>query len=184
MDAESRRNLRFRCTGCGKCCRETVVLVTHDDVQRVMDGTGMPAKEIVRFYGPDEFEMEKRHPFWIRFSTGRAVMGLKWKASGHCRYLGKDDLCTIYESRPITCREYPFGVELKANGDVDRVTITHVVDCPNEWDGNNTPSAIRALCGLNERQSDAYVAKVRAWNRLRKGPFTRPGFLRYLEIAA
>ena len=35
--------LNFRCMGCGKCCSLTVVPVTHRDVARIMEATGLPA---------------------------------------------------------------------------------------------------------------------------------------------
>lgn len=182
MQSGWRKNLRFRCTGCGKCCQETVVLLTDGDVRRLVEGTQRRATEVVRFFRPDEIKMEKRHPFWIRFSTGRAVMGLPWKANGHCRFLGHNNLCTVYEHRPVTCREYPFQIVQSDEGKVLEVGLTHVVECPGEFDGKNSVTDVRKVVAWNERQSDGYVERVQAWNRLRKGPFTRPAFLRYLGV--
>jgi len=176
-----RKNLKFRCTGCGKCCRETVVLVTDADVRRLVDGVGIEPASVVRFFKPDELVMHKRHPFWIRFASGPAVMGLRWE-NGHCRFLGANNLCTVYESRPVTCREYPFNVERSEAGKTT-VSIDHVVDCPNEWDGKNSIREIKAVVTWNETQSQDYVGKVKAWNRLRQGARTRPAFLAFLGLA-
>lgn len=183
ISSDWRQNLKFRCTGCGKCCRETVVLVTDTDVQRLVARTGVAAESVVRFFKPDELVMEKRHPFWVRFATGPAVMGLRWK-NGSCSFLGADNLCTVYDSRPVTCREYPFNVARSASGAVESVRIEHVVDCPGEMDGRNSLREVKSVVAWNETQSAAYVEKVREWNRRRSPQRTRPAFLRFLGITA
>ncbi len=41
----------------------------------------------------------------FRASTGFFL--LEQKPSGECRFLGPDRLCTVYETRPDTCRDFP-----------------------------------------------------------------------------
>jgi Fe-S-cluster containining protein len=173
--------LRFRCTGCGNCCRDTVVLLTDADVARISAGTGKRPEEFVRFFAKDAVEMDQRHPLWVRFDQGRAVMGLKWRGSA-CTFLRDDNLCGIYEHRPVVCREHPFNVTLSDTGKVERIALSRVVHCPHEWDGKSSLGEIRAVVRWNERQSDVYTGKVKAWNRRRSSPRTRPGFLRYLGL--
>lgn len=176
-----RKYLRFRCTGCGNCCRETVVLLTDADVRRISEGTGRAPAEFVRFFGKDAVEMEKRHPLWVRFDLGRAVMGLKWRGQ-HCMFLDEDNRCSIYDLRPVVCREHPFNVSLSDSGAVQRISLSRVVECPHEWDGRVSLTEVRSVVRWNERQSDAYTEKVRAWNRRRAGSRTRTDFLRYLGL--
>lgn len=178
-----RRYLSFRCTGCGNCCRGTVVLLTDGDVARIVDGTGKAPREFVRFFGPDAVEMTNNHPLWIRFERGRAVMALKWRNS-HCGFLGKNNLCQVYDHRPVTCREHPFNVTLSDTGAVERISLSRVVKCPHEWDGKSSLNDIRSVVRWNERQSDAYTDKVKVWNLRRDVVRTRPGFLRYLGFEA
>lgn len=173
--------LRFRCTGCGNCCRETVVLLTDADVKRISEGTGKLPNEFVRFFGKDAVEMGQRHPLWVQFDSGRAVMGLKWR-TGHCVFLDDDNRCGIYEHRPVVCREHPFNVTLSDTGAVERISLSRVVECPHDWDGRNSLREIRTVVRWNERQSDVYSERVKAWNRRRSAPRTRPGFLRYLGL--
>jgi Fe-S-cluster containining protein len=180
-DRDWRKYLSFRCTGCGNCCRETVVLLTDADVRRIADGTGKTPREFIRFFGPDVVEMGSRHPLWVRFDRGRAVMALKWQGD-HCTFLAPDNRCTIYEHRPVTCREHPFNVSLSQNGAVERMSLSRVVKCPHEWDGRTSLNVIRSVVRWNERQSDVYEEKVKAWNRRRATERTRPGFLRYLGL--
>src|SRR5688572_32257782 len=69
--------LGFRCTGCGNCCRDTVVCVTDSDVRRIVDGTGRAAREFVRFYRHDEIAMSENDPLWVKFKDHKAVMALR-----------------------------------------------------------------------------------------------------------
>jgi len=178
-----RKYLNFRCTGCGNCCRETVVLLTDADVTRIAEGTGRAPREFVRFFGPDAVEMGSRHPLWVRFDRGRAVMALKWQG-GHCMFLESDNRCSIYDHRPVTCREHPFNVTLSDTGAVERISLSRVVKCPHDWDGRTSLTAIRSVVRWNERQSDVYEEKIKAWNRRRGAKRTRPEFLRYLGLMA
>ena len=56
---KGRELLKFRCTGCGNCCKLRVV-VTDADVRRLMDHTGLPAQKIVYFYSADEVDGSSR----------------------------------------------------------------------------------------------------------------------------
>jgi len=48
------RYLNFRCTGCGNCCRNTVVCITDGDIRRIVEGTGKSPRDFVCFYTHDE----------------------------------------------------------------------------------------------------------------------------------
>jgi Fe-S-cluster containining protein len=177
-----RKYLKFRCTGCGNCCRDTVVLLTDADVRRIREGTGKPVEEFVHFFSVGAVEMGKRHPLWVRFSQRRATMGLKWK-EGHCGFLDDDNnRCTIYEHRPVTCREHPFNVTLSETGAVERLSISRIVPCPYELDGKQTLRGIKSAVYWNHRQSEVYHEKIRKWNRRREGRRTPREFLRFLGL--
>jgi Fe-S-cluster containining protein len=170
--------LNFKCTCCGNCCREPIVLVTDQDIRRIMAQTGQQALDIVDFFKPSEIEWSKRNPGWIRFKKGRRIMGLRRDENG-CQYLGEDELCTIYEHRPITCRRYPFNVEFNGNGDVSLLTISDSVECPYELDGENDPSEIKALCDWEEQEENPYNEMVEKWNN-RKRAGGKKKFLKFM----
>ena len=176
--------LGFRCTGCGNCCRGTIVMVTDADVDRVMDGTGQRPSEFLRFVDEDEAKIEKRSGWWIRVAHGphqaRAVLALKHRPGGACIFLDDDDRCTIYEDRPVTCREHPFEIELSESRAVIDIAISDIVECPHDWDGKLTKRELCTVVTWNERQSDPFLEKIKAWNRRRAGSKTRPAFLRWL----
>ena len=171
--------LKFRCTGCGNCCRETIVCITDQDVQRIVEGTGHSPRTFVHFFSEEEVTMDKRDPLWVRFDTGKAVMGLRWK-DDHCIFLHDNNRCTIYEHRPVTCRDHPFNVTLSETGAVERISLSRIVPCPHAWDGNMSRRSLRAIQTWNEQQQESYIRRIKEWNKREVGPKTRPAFLRFL----
>ena len=90
--------------------------------------------------------------------------------------------CTIYEHRPVTCREHPFNVTLSETGAVERLSISRIVPCPYELDGKQTLRGIKSAVYWNHRQSEYYHEKIRTWNRRREGRRTPREFLRFLGL--
>ena len=170
--------LNFRCTRCGNCCRDPIVLVTDEDVRRIIEGTGQTAYGIVDFYKPSEIEWGEDQPGWIRLKTGRRIMGLRRTESG-CQYLGDDDLCRIYNYRPVTCRRYPFDLEFDANGDIELLSISQSTDCPYELDSYTPLGEIKAIAKWEAWEEDPYYALLEAWNT-RKKAGNKKTFLKFL----
>ncbi|MBM4258477.1 MAG: YkgJ family cysteine cluster protein [Deltaproteobacteria bacterium] len=174
--------LHFNCTGCGNCCRDTVVCLTDADIQRIVDGTGKAVSSFVQFYDDDGVALAASSPFWVPFSDKPAVMGLR-STRGHCVFLDGENRCTIYEHRPVTCRQHPFDVQLSETGAVTRVSISRVVECPHDWTGKLTRRGLRTLLCWNDRQVTRYFAKIRQWKRMRDMSKTPRAFLRFLGFA-
>lgn len=175
-----RRFLKFRCTGCGNCCRDTLVCLTDGDIRRIVDGTGRSPLEFVRFYTHEEISMSIHDPLWVKFSDQKAVMGLR-SIKDHCIFLdNQTNRCTIYEHRPVTCRDHPFNATFSDSGALEKISLSRIVPCPHAWDGNVSRRELRTVQTLNERQEESYLKKVRDWNHRKTGPKTRPAFLRFL----
>src|SRR5262245_38713278 len=112
--------LKFRCTGCGNCCRDTVVCITDGDIKRIVDETGKSPLEFVRFYTQKEISMSTSDPLWVKFNDQKAVMALR-SIEDRCVFLDdKTNFCTIYEHRPVTCRDHPFNVTFSGTGAVEK----------------------------------------------------------------
>lgn len=173
------RLLKFNCTGCGNCCRDTVVCVTDTDVQRIADGTGRKARTFVQFYDENEVALGVRSPFWVTLDGERAAMGLRW-TRGHCMFLDRENRCTIYEHRPVTCRQHPLDITLSNTGAVTGLALSRVVDCPHDWSGQLTRRGLRSLLCWNDRQTASYFAKIRQWNRTQEHSRTTTAFLTFL----
>lgn len=179
------RALSFNCTGCGNCCRGTVICVTDEDVRRLVEGTRRPIDEIVHFASPHEIAFDKRHPWWVRFERRKAVMTLR-RRRGNCSFLRDDNLCGVYEHRPLVCRQHPFDVTLRDEdrGPVVKVTLSRLTHCPHGWEGKETRRDLARMERTRWRESDAFIEKVAAWNKRRDGRKTPREFLRHLGLTA
>ena len=157
--------------------------ITDGDIRRIVDGTGKSPLEFVRFYTHDEIAMSTHDPLWVKFSDQKAVMGLR-SIRDHCIFLdNQTNRCTIYEHRPITCRDHPFNATFSDSGALEKISLSKIVPCPHAWDGNVSRRELRKVQTLNERQEESYVKKVRKWNARKTGPKTRPAFLRFLGFS-
>lgn len=114
MRFEYPRGIRFRCLRCALCCmdavsRERRILLLEAEARRISEATSLGIGEFA-------LEVEGEGPF-------RYLMR---KEEGRCLFL-RDNLCSIYELRPIICRFYPFKLE-RASGRGLRFSYTE--ECP------------------------------------------------------
>jgi Fe-S-cluster containining protein len=175
-----RRYLKFRCTGCGNCCRDTIVCITDADVRRISAGTGKSPLAFVRFYGHDEIAMSDNDPSWVRLGRSRRVMALK-KIYDRCVFLeNSSNRCTIYEHRPVTCRDHPFNLTFSASGVLEKISLSRIVKCPHKLDGSIQRRELRRINDWNEQQQEAYVSKIQAWHKIKGGRRSGKEFLRFL----
>ncbi|MGE7992594.1 YkgJ family cysteine cluster protein [Pseudomonas sp. NPDC089554] len=108
-------SIRFACTGCGKCCSGHHVPLTLAESRQwaraggqvvvliegfVADGPGMPVEQ-------REHVLRRSHP--VACGSGEVRVSVTFAAfnPGRCRNLDANDLCSIYETRPLVCRIYP-----------------------------------------------------------------------------
>ena len=111
------------------------------------------------------------------------------QGAGGCHYLGADDRCTIYASRPLGCRIFPFDPSYTKQGKLHRLKLIQATDCQYELDGKNEPSEIQALHHRHESTTARYQARVAEWNqeqsrRVRRGKHAQTGrdFLKFLRV--
>ncbi|MFN7991785.1 MAG: YkgJ family cysteine cluster protein [Candidatus Micrarchaeia archaeon] len=94
------------------CCKTYTITVTAFDVLRIMGSTGRPYQDFAVLhqarllsYDPDTtLEMEDDN--WVY------ILGFR---SHPCIFLGKDNLCTIHSSAPMSCRRYPYQLDDRLN---------------------------------------------------------------------
>lgn len=89
--------LRFKCTGCGKCCTASpgYVFLSKPDIEQL-------AKHFSKT--EEEFMREK-----VRLVDGQYAL-LDRPGSGDCIFL-KDHKCSVYEARPVQCRTFPWWIQ-------------------------------------------------------------------------
>jgi len=164
--------LKFRCTGCGNCCRDPLLPLTDADLHRVVSHTGLPASEVVKWVDRHGIDLPGEPESFVMLRSGRRVMVLR-HVQGGCRFLGADDRCTIYEARPLGCRIFPFDPDFNRKGEMVRLRMIEATDCPYEKDGKNSKTAIRTLHRQTEAELLAYQAKVVDWNRTQRSRVRR-----------
>ena len=112
------RGVRFLCTRCTICCRDSPtrarrILLLEGEAQRISMLTG---QAILSFAEPSQREI--RFPYEMK------------KADGRCVFL-RGESCTIYEDRPLLCRYYPFYLTRREN----IYTFNPTDECPGIGDG-------------------------------------------------
>ena len=138
--------LRFRCSGCGACCRvEGHVWVGEDDIRRLAEHLDLSL---------DDFGSRYLRRVGRRYS-------LVEKPNHDCVFW--DDGCTVYEARPPQCRSFPFWSEClespeawaEASEDcrgIDRGRVYDVAEIRAITTGETaTASGPAAGCGCDEK---------------------------------
>lgn len=156
--------LAFRCTGCGNCCKDPLLPLTHVDLRLIARRTGEHPRQFVRWVTRDEIQMDDEPEAFVVLRQGKRVMTLQHRRGG-CRYLGDDDRCTIYGGRPLGCRIFPFDPTFDRRGGLRRLKLIDATDCRYELDGHNDPAALGALHDKYEDASERYHERVAQWNR-------------------
>ena len=162
-------HLRFRCTGCGNCCRDLRVPLTHADLRRLVDATGRPASEIVAWLPTREVDLtgEPGSLVLLDHPAGHALMALA-QHDGACVFLGSDERCGAYSARPGNCRLYPFSASFGRRGGIRRLRLLAGTHCDYARDGDNDPHALRSADQLRWAEHGSYLAQIQRWNRAQR----------------
>ena len=85
--------LRFKCTGCGKCCTGSpgYVFLSEMDLDRLAEHFQLTPREFAEKY--------------TRLVDGQYA--LTDQPNTDCVFL-KDNRCTVYEARPVQCKTFPW----------------------------------------------------------------------------
>jgi Fe-S-cluster containining protein len=161
--------LQFRCTGCGNCCRDLRVPLTHADLRRLVDATGRAASQIVAWLPTREVDLtgEPGSLVLLDREGGHALMALA-QHEGACVFLGSDERCGAYAARPGNCRLYPFAASFGRRGGIRRLRLLAGTACDYARDGHNDVHALRAADQLRWAEHRSYLEQISRWNRLQK----------------
>ena len=105
----------FSCVGCGKCCTDHHVPLTLDEARMWAADGGQVIVLVEAFLGnglglpAQQREHAERRSLAVRSGNTDAHVAITFAAYnvGRCRNLDEDNLCRIYERRPLVCRIYP-----------------------------------------------------------------------------
>lgn len=99
------------CLQCAKCCRDLGPLLTDRDIQKLSQFLKIkPSKFADKYLRIDE--------------DGDYVF-----KSMPCPFIGDDNYCSVYESRPTACRDYPHTDRKNIKGLLD-ICIKNAAICP------------------------------------------------------
>lgn len=110
--------IRFACVGCGICCKGRLIPLTVQEAKQWL-GRGHDVAVILEAF--NEFTWPASSPEYAH-SAGRSlevrsgdskirmIAIFAGKAIEQCPNLRQDNLCGIYEERPLVCRIYPMEI--------------------------------------------------------------------------
>lgn len=101
----------INCLNCGNCCKTTSPGMHNKDVERLARHLGIKPGEVIDTY----MEMDSDGEYVFR--------------SAPCPFLGSDNYCSVYESRPLACREYPHTNRKRFYQVID-LTVKNSEICP------------------------------------------------------
>jgi len=77
------------CRSCANCCKTMTPTYTKTDIKRISAHVNMTTEEY-----KDKYLYQDDSGDWMHYNLP-------------CHFLGQDNLCTIYEIRPVDCRGFP-----------------------------------------------------------------------------
>ncbi|MDR1220731.1 MAG: YkgJ family cysteine cluster protein [Treponema sp.] len=112
--------LRFSCARCSACCRyeSGFVFLSEDDVALLIKALNLPRHEVEGLYCT-----------WVPLGVIDRL-SLKEKSNLDCIFW--NDGCSVYESRPLQCRTFPFWDSTLADADAWERAAQ---DCPGVGQG-------------------------------------------------
>lgn len=102
---------RIDCLKCANCCKTTSPIFRDVDIKRISKHLRLKEKELIDQY----LKMDEEGDYVLRSSP--------------CHFLGSDNYCTIYEVRPLACREYPH-TDRKNMHQILGITEKNTLVCP------------------------------------------------------
>jgi len=102
---------RTDCLKCANCCRTLGPRITDKDVERMAKALRMKSSAVINAY--------------LRIDEDGDMVF----QSMPCPFLGDDNYCAIYESRPKACREYPH-TDRKRFYQIYNLSIKNAYTCP------------------------------------------------------
>lgn len=80
---------KIDCLQCANCCKTTSPIFRDIDIKRISKSLRVKESEFIRNY----LRMDEENDYVLKQSP--------------CTFLNNDNTCSIYEDRPLACREYP-----------------------------------------------------------------------------
>lgn len=99
------------CLQCANCCKTTSPIFYQTDIERVAKALKMKPGDFIEKY----LQVDEDKDYVLK--------------SAPCPFLGPDNYCGVYDSRPKACREYPH-TDRKKMSQVLELTYRNSLVCP------------------------------------------------------
>lgn len=110
-DAHEQVFRKIDCLACANCCKTTSPIFRDVDIRRIAKKQRMTEAVFIRQY----LRMDEDNDYVLQSSP--------------CTFLDADNTCSIYEDRPLACREYPH-TDRKNMHQILQLTTTNSLICP------------------------------------------------------
>jgi Fe-S-cluster containining protein len=99
------------CLQCANCCKTTSPIFYMKDIERLSKYLRMKPNDFIDKY----LHIDKDNDYVLN--------------SAPCAFLGADNFCSVYEYRPVACKEYPHTNRKKVYQVLD-LTLKNTAVCP------------------------------------------------------
>ncbi|MFY0599669.1 MAG: YkgJ family cysteine cluster protein [Cyclobacteriaceae bacterium] len=99
------------CLECANCCKTTSPIFLQSDIERLSKSLKMKVPDFIEEY----LKLDDERDYVLKQSP--------------CAFLGNDNKCIVYESRPKACREYPH-TNRKRMYQITNLTLKNTLICP------------------------------------------------------
>jgi len=110
-DAHEQVFRKIDCLACANCCKTTSPIFRDVDIRRIAKKQRMTEAAFIREY----LRIDEDSDYVLKSSP--------------CTFLHADNTCSIYEDRPLACREYPH-TDRKNMHQILQLTTTNSLICP------------------------------------------------------
>ncbi|MEM3399234.1 MAG: YkgJ family cysteine cluster protein [Candidatus Micrarchaeia archaeon] len=176
MEYEYRNATSGPCARCdANCCKNYIVCITANDLLRLADYTKSTEwADAV----PSHLILNPPTSGFFLYDRGKPVeffLCLKRDNRECCVFLNDENLCSVYEARPLLCRAYPF--EKSGSSIVYKKNFR----CPSRWElDKKTLDDFTNAVKKHEEEAAEYGKWCREWNALYAKEGTFEGFINFL----
>lgn len=102
---------KMDCLACANCCKTTSPIFRDVDIKRIAKHLRLKENQFIQRY----LKMDEENDYVLQSSP--------------CSFLDDDNTCSIYEFRPLACREYPH-TDRKNMFQILDLTLKNTLVCP------------------------------------------------------
>ena len=155
------QGLRFSCRRCSRCCRfeSGYVFLSENDTNRMAVALNMDNKKFTKVFCR-----------WIPSENGNEQLSLKEKSNFDCIFwaqnpysdknseLNLEGKCSVYETRPLQCRAFPFWPSVLRSKDFWKAAAA---DCPGIGQGSiHSQDSIKEWLAIRDKEP---IISRKAW---------------------